>query len=834
MIKSNDELERIIEKLEEEKRINMQIRQYASAMGFVYPLAIFIDYLGNEYHMMEYEQFLNKTAKWSGSVEELVTVGASTIPDESYAKKFLDLFGRENAMAAFRSGKKELKLTHPQWGDDGVIHWMETRVICSECTKNTIKAVSVSKCIDEEIKKRETEKNYQDQLKEQLMVFDTLARKFQNVYFVDLEKGTARVLKLNADYVDVPGKIDHREFPFDVVLAQWINTVVHPEDRDKIRSIITPEYVKKVFESQEELVGNYRSLVDGKVLHYQYSFSKADKEGKKLILGFQNVDEIVREHLLEVQREKEKERALQDALAVAEQATRAKTTFLSNMSHDIRTPMNAIIGYTALAETHLNDKEQVQDYLSKIHTSSTHLLSLINEILDMSRIESGTVKLEENVVHLPDVLHDLRTMIHGQVGAKQQHLYIDAMDVVNEDIITDKLRLNQILLNIVSNAVKYTGTGGNIIIHVKELPCSIKNHATYEFRVKDNGKGMAPEFVNHVFDSFSRERTSTVSGIQGTGLGMSITKNIVDMMNGTITVESELNKGSEFVVTLDFRLAENVVNYTPIPELQGARALVVDDDISTCQSVGKMLREIGMRPDWSTSGGEAIIRAREAADFKEEYKAYIIDYLMPDMNGIETVRQIRRVISTEVPIIVLTAYDWADFEDEARAAGVTAFVAKPIFMSELRKVLSKPSEGIADTNAAENYNYSGKHVLLVEDNELNREIATAILNEAGITVDTATDGTEAISIMNRTDEDTYDLIFMDIQMPKMDGYTATQEIRTLENNRKANIPIVAMTANAFEEDRKKAFEVGMNGHIAKPISMADIARVLDTIFAKNV
>ena len=793
-----------------------------------FPLVIYLDYLKNEYHMLEYAQFHNKTAAWEGTIDELIEVGASTVPDAELAAEFKQLFGRREAMAAFDAGQTELTLIHPQLSDNGETHWMETKVICIENSADSVRSISVAKCIDAQ---REIEAANR-LLQEQVLVFNTLSRNFKNVYLADLEKKTARVLKLEASYVDVPGKTDHHEFPFDAVVGHWIDTLVHPDDREKIRVTITAENVKHVLETQDEMVGNYRSIVDGKLHHFQYSLSKADATGTKVILGFQNVDEIVDEHLAAVKREKEKEVALEDALNLARHATRAKTTFLSNMSHDIRTPMNAIIGYTALAQAHLDDPALVQDYLAKIHTSSTHLLSLINEILDMSRIESGTVKLEENVTHIPDVLHDLRTMIQGQVGAKQQNLYIDALDIVNEDVITDKLRLNQVLLNIVSNAIKYTGAGGDIIIRVKESPSSLKGYASYEFSVKDTGRGMSPEFVEHVFDSFSRERTSTVSGIQGTGLGMSITKNIVDMMNGDITVTSEVGKGSEFVVTLDFKLAENASAYQPIPELQGVRALVVDDDMNTCQSVGKMLREIGMRPDWSTSGREAVVRAEEASKFKEEYRAYIIDYLMPDMNGIETVRQIRRVISEEVPIIVLTAYDWADFEEEAREAGVTAFVAKPIFMSELRKVLTRPSEDEASSaDEVRHYDYHGKHVLLVEDNELNREIATAILEEAGITVDVAEDGTEAVDVIYKAAEDTYDLVFMDIQMPKMDGYTATREIRTLKNNKKANIPIVAMTANAFDEDKRKSFEAGMNGHIAKPISIEEIAKVLDGIFA---
>ena len=534
----------------------------------------------------------------------------------------------------------------------------------------------------------------------------------------------------------------------------------------------------------------------------------------------------------------EKQQELHNALVEAQSANKAKSSFLNNMSHDIRTPMNAIIGFTALATTHIGSTELVLDYLKKIQTSSQHLLSLINDVLDMSRIESGSVRIEYTTVHLPDILHDLRTIIQGSVYSKQQDLYIDTQDVFHEDIIIDKLRLTQVLLNIISNAVKFTPVGGMINIRVSEKPCRREGYTTVIFSVKDNGIGMSPEFCKQVFDSFSREHTVTENGIGGTGLGMAITKNIVDMMGGTIQVESEVGKGTEFTVILECETSGVTVKREPIPELKGARALVVDDDAETCMSVSKMLREIEMTADWTTSGKEAVLRAREAYEQNQEFKVYIIDWLMPDMNGIETVRRIRMVVGPESPIIILTAYDWSDVEQEAREAGVTAFVSKPLFLSELREVLMSPEQRklIQNENqkiqAASQTSYAGKKVLLVEDNELNREIATAIMEEIGLDVDVAEDGTDAVNIMSSERGNNYDLIFMDIQMPKMDGYTATREIRTLNNSKCANIPIIAMTANAFEEDRKKAIKAGMNGHIAKPISSDVILENLDQIFGR--
>ena len=523
----------------------------------------------------------------------------------------------------------------------------------------------------------------------------------------------------------------------------------------------------------------------------------------------------------------EQNRKLEIALQHEGAANRAKREFLFNMSHDIRTPMNAIIGFTSLAATHIDNQEQVLDYLKKISTSSQHLLSLINDVLDMSRIESGKVKIEEKAVHLPDLVHDVRSIIQPNVSAKRLSLFIDTMDVENEDIITDPLRLNQILLNILSNAIKFTPTGGMISIRIAQKNGAPKGRGCYEFRIKDNGIGMSEEFQKHIFEAFSREENSTVSGIQGTGLGMSITKNIVDLMGGTIAIESEPGKGSEFIVDLCFALSGQKVEPKQIPQLEGLRALVADDDTDTCLSVSTMLSKIGMRPEWTISGKEAVIRTRYALEQGDEFSVYIIDWLIPDMNGIEVVRQIRKVIGKSCPII-LTAYDWADVEEEARAAGVTAFCGKPLFLSELRRVLAEPfgAEPAHEPSQPDVADLKGKKLLLVEDNALNRELAQEILKEAGFAVDTAEDGEIAVQKMRQAAPGQYDLILMDIQMPRMDGYEATRQIRALPDAAKAGIPIFAMTANAFEEDRQNALEAGMDGHIAKPLDIPHLLQVL--------
>ena len=524
---------------------------------------------------------------------------------------------------------------------------------------------------------------------------------------------------------------------------------------------------------------------------------------------------------------------LQVAVEKAESANRAKSTFLSNMSHDIRTPMDAIIGFTTLALSNIDDTDRVKDYLGKTLASSNHLLSLINDVLDMSRIESGKIHLEEVEVNLSDVLHDLKTIVSGQIYAKQLELYMDVMDVTDEDVYCDKTRLNQILLNLLSNAIKFTPAGGTVSVRVRQLAGKVHGCGQYEFRIKDNGIGMSQEFAQKIFEPFERERTSTVSRIQGTGLGMAITKNIVDMMGGTIEVQTAQGKGTEFTVCVPMRAQTEQRPVEKITELEGLKALVVDDDFNTCDSVTKMLVKVGMRAEWTLSGKEAVLRARQSIEMSDVYHAYIIDWRLPDMNGIEVTRQIRS-LHDDTPIIILTAYDWSDIEVEAKAAGVTAFCSKPMFMSDLRETLmsalgQKQTDAVQRLLPEKNADFKGKHILLVEDNELNREIAQEILREYGFLVDSAENGAVAVEKVSTAAPGSYDLVLMDVQMPIMDGYTATRKIRALDDPARAKLPILAMTANAFDEDRRNALESGMNGFLSKPIVIDDLVQELHKI-----
>ena len=599
------------------------------------------------------------------------------------------------------------------------------------------------------------------------------------------------------------------------------------ESIEDYRRIVNTEYLKERYEQgdAETDVDYWSRAVAGKLMCVRQSFIMTRDNDTDDVM----VMVVSKEITEQVQKQREQTQALQDALMQAQHANRAKSTFLSNMSHDIRTPMNAIIGFATIAASHIDNKEQVRDCLQKVLSSSNHLLSLINDILDMSRIESGKVQIKEQECNISELMHNLVNIIQPQVKAKQLELFIDTFDIVNEDVIADSLKLNQVFINLLSNAVKYTPAGGTVSFRIMQKTTFRHGYGDYSFIIKDNGIGMSQEFVEHIFEPFEREATATQSGIQGTGLGMAITKNIVEMMNGTINVESEIGKGSTFTVELSLKLQDVEKNAEQIKELNGLRALVVDDDFNVCDSVSKMLKKIGMRSEWTTSGREAAYRAKLACEEGDSYHTYIIDWQMPEMSGVETARRIRNVVGNEVPIIILTAYDWTDIEEEARTAGVTAFCAKPLFMSDLKSALLAANNMIATEEEVPAWtlaDFSGKRILLVEDIELNREIAEVILTESGFEVETAPDGTDAVDMVSKSEENYYDAVLMDVQMPIMDGYEATRTIRNLPRKDVRDLPIIAMTANALEEDKEAALKNGMNAHIAKPLDMNIFMEVL--------
>ncbi len=672
-----------------------------------------------------------------------------------------------------------------------------------------------------------TAQKLQEKKKErhQKELIQALGIDYSLVFFFDLDTGMGMLLRNDESILGVFDIADDGMILLDRGLENYIQKFVYEDDRETIRQSFSLQALRDELTEKNIYYTNYRVLKDGKIAYFQMKAVRTGKEGSGVVLGMRSVDE-------ETRREMEQKTLLEDALSQANRASKAKSVFLSNMSHDIRTPMNAIVGFTNLAVTHINNKEQVEEYLKKIMTSGNHLLSLINDVLDMSHIESGKIHLEEKPCSLPDILNGLRNILQADINAKQLELQIDTVDVFDEDIYCDKLRLNQVLLNLLSNSVKYTGPGGTVSLRITEKAGAPAGYARYEFDIKDTGYGMSKEFVEHIFEPFEREKTSTNSGIQGTGLGMAITKNIVDMMNGTISVKSELGVGSEFTVAFTFRLYAGTKEQQVIPELEGCRALVVDDDFNTCDSVSYMLGQLGIHAEWTMSGKEAVLRARQASTRGDGYDAYIIDWLLPDMNGVEVTRRIQKEVGGKAPVIILSAYDWSDIEEEAKDAGVVAFCNKPLFLSELRRSLQSiiKSDDNSKHGKKKEKVRSGR-ILLAEDVELNQEIAIAILGDAGFTTEVAGNGRIAVDMLKNSEPGYYKLILMDVQMPVMNGYEATDEIRKLENPELASIPIIAMTANAFEEDKQEALKCGMNSHIAKPIDIQKLFETLDAILS---
>lgn len=523
--------------------------------------------------------------------------------------------------------------------------------------------------------------------------------------------------------------------------------------------------------------------------------------------------------------------ALEDALEAAKAASVAKTTFLSSMSHDIRTPLNGIIGMTAIAEAHIDDPARVKDCLMKTASSGKHLLALINEVLDMSRIESGEMQLNEETLELGTLIDNLITLNQAQANARRHELIVHILDVTHERVIGDEVRLQQVFTNLLSNAIKYTPDGGRIEVTLSEKPSNNPKLGCFEFTVTDNGIGMSEDFLPHLFDVFSRAENAPANHTQGTGLGMPIARNIVRMMGGNITVESTLGVGSTFTATIFLKLKDT--EEIPYGEYLDLSVLVVDDDPMICKSACLLMEEMGVKGEWVLSGQEAVERIEERHKNGQSYFAVLIDWKMPGMDGLETTREIRRRIGSDMPIAILSAYDWSAIESEALAAGASGFIGKPLFRSRLThlfdQLLNREEESASSNlrTLTASTSFTGKRGLLAEDNELNAEIAMEIFSMTGLAVDWACNGQEAVDKMAASAPGYYDCIFMDIQMPVMNGIDAAKQIRAMDRPDTKTIPIFAMTANAFVEDEQMVLNAGMNEHIAKPLNLDRLMSILN-------
>ncbi len=828
-LKQQNERDALLTAYEEEKRRNDQIRHYAQAMGFIYPLVINLDYTNDHYSMFEYENFINKTAAKSGAIEELVLVGASTIPDAKAAEEFIALFNKDAAIAAFRSGKRELALRHPQNGDDGKVHYMDTHIICTECSDDKITAICMAKCIDEEaereialrqsadhaevvsalatiyktimeadltthgfkiirtdspmqsivggnvqgnfdqvmedvlkffmhpddidrmrefvdlstladrigsekslvteyrapygkwfessfiVKKRDEagravtaiyaarditaeklkELDYREQIKEQLSIFNALARNYKNVFLINTQTANAKILKLEDEFTGHRfDAVANTEFSYEALLFGWIEDAVHPDERAAVRQALSIANLRDVFASQNEYTGTYRRIAGEHFVHYQYTVLRA-QDKNHLIIGFQNVDSIIRAHLEEEQKRREQELAYQAQLkAAADEAERAnntKTDFLLRMSHDIRTPLNGIRGMLDMADYYGDDIEKVKECRRKVRESSNILLELINEVLDMSKLESGKVTLEHVPFDLAVISSEVFTVIE-KMAEEQDIEIIEDCNLKHAKLVGSPVHFKRLLLNILGNAIKYNRPHGKVYVSCREVSFDGKT-AALETVVRDTGIGMSEEFQEHLFEPFRQEERSARTKYGGTGLGLSIAKSLAEKMGGSITCESKKDVGTTFTINVPFEV-----------------------------------------------------------DFSER---------------IDTAR---------------------DSDEKISIAGET--------------------------------------VILAEDNDINFEIAQFILGENGVNVIPARNGEEAVSAFGSSKSGEISAILMDIMMPVMDGYEATRRIRAMDREDAGTIPIIAMTANAFAEDRIASRNAGMNAHIAKPLDANTVSRVI--------
>ena len=654
-------------------------------------------------------------------------------------------------------------------------------------------------------------------------IIDASTNLFDSLFTVDLEKHTYEFLKNDSQQKSIPPRgnaSDLRQFFDKIIDKNSLSTDAHEKfDKDNIASILTPG-VRFI---QEEWRTNDRE----NPCWYQASILclARDAQGKptSVLVAIQDVTDAKAEEL-------RAHIALEDAFKAAEQASQAKSDFLNSMSHDIRTPMNSIMGLTAIAGMHVNDPERVRECLTNITSASRHLLGLINEVLDMAKIESGSIDLAEEPFDLSESIENLITMMNPQIAAKHQELKVELIDIKHEHVLGDPARLQQVFVNIMGNSVKFTPEGGTIGLRITELPSSIQSSACYEFEFSDTGCGMSEEFMKRLFEPFSRANDSRTTKVEGTGLGMAIVKSVVSLMSGTIDVESKEGEGTTFTVMVHMKLRD--AEQEDLSDLEGIPVLVVDDDEVACKGACILLDDIGMKSEFRLSGPAGIEAVRNRLD-NDPYRVVILDWRMPGMSGLEAAKHIREATNEAVPIIILSAYDWSMIEQEARQVGVDAFISKPLFRSRLVQVMKELLVGemksVIDEKAMlEELAFQGKRVLLTEDNPMAAEIARELVEMTGAAVEHAKNGKLALDMLLEHEPGYYDIVLMDIQMPVMNGHEAAAAIRAQADKRPdmGQIPIVALSADAFAEDVRHARSAGMNDHMSKPLEIETLVRML--------